>query len=161
MVQSVFIKRDAATCPSDSFANVPTDGCEYVADIAKCASSECKWNVSPSKVRLYLLGPDEEEESALHQKCLDSRLTLLAANIEKAVQALSQSSSKTTPPSRVPPKVRAVPAFYLSLHPYPQLSVPRFLQLTLPRGLTRPVLGSFKLFGLGFVCDLWGAKGTP
>ncbi len=81
-VNSVFIKQDAATCPRDRFANVPTDGCKYVADIAKCAIDVCHWNVPPTKVRLFLLdSPSEKEESALRRDCLDSRLTLLAANI--------------------------------------------------------------------------------
>jgi hypothetical protein len=95
---SVFIKRDATTCPKDSFTNVPTDGCKYVADIAKCASSECKWNVPPSKVRLYLLLPNQEEVLALRGKCLDSRLTLQEANIRNCGSSLIAELVEDDPP---------------------------------------------------------------
>lgn len=161
MVDSVFIKQDAATCPRDSFANVPTDGCKYVADIAKCAIDVCHWNVPPTKVRLFLLGPREKEESALLRDCLESRLTLLEANIVSGSSLIAELVKDDPPLARAAEGKSHTRSLPFPFRPYSQLSVPRFLQFSLPRGLTRPMLGSFKLFGLGFVFDLWGAEDTP
>ena len=138
------------------WARVKTGSMLVVGELAEyvCALEMTfkKKPIAPSDVKLYVAASvDRREPTAVAElAAVNPKVRLQVGDDPRTINEGSYllavvDSMPPTPGKHKCPR----PSTPRCLRRYPQLSAPRFLPLTLPRGLTRPLLGSFKLFGLG------------